>query len=481
MSHRSKSFDYEPLTGPQRSSTPEVEGFNSRTAEPVITEFEARFEGHGTEPSDGPDTRDQRLEPSKRTVSSIAKGVAGERLVLKRGHAVSFVGLFLFTLVLYVRPYELFPSLSWLRGIAFWLAAATLAIYIPTQLGMDGKLTIRPREVNLIALLLLAALFSVPLASDRQISWDAFTEYLKVVLMFIVLINVVRTEGRLKLLLLLVLVVSCVLSVAAVNHYRLGRLDSGGQRIKGIIGGMFDNPNDLALHLVTVIPIAVGLAFGSRARFKKMFYAVGAILLLAGVVATFSRGGFLGMVCMGGVLGWRIARNKWIVIMLAPLILGGIILLAPGGYGSRIGTTSDESASARLDDLKRSIFIAVRHPLLGVGMGNYVLYSNKEHASHNSYTQVAAEMGLGALLIYVLFQVTAIKELRKIAKETSANPATLHYYYLAIGLEASLIGYMVASFFASVAYLWYVYYLVGYAICLRHLFYAASAERVSDR
>jgi hypothetical protein len=29
---------------------------------------------------------------------------------------------------------------------------------------------------------------------------------------------------------------------------------------------------------------------------------------------------------------------------------------------------------------------------------------------------------------------------------------------------------MIGSFFASVAYLWYIYYLVGYAICLRRMY-----------
>jgi hypothetical protein len=41
-----------------------------------------------------------------------------------------------------------------------------------------------------------------------------------------------------------------------------------------------------------------------------------------------------------------------------------------------------------------------------------------------------------------------------------------------VGLQASLIGYMVSSFFASTAYLWYVYYLVGYAVCLRRMYEA---------
>ena len=37
-----------------------------------------------------------------------------------------------------------------------------------------------------------------------------------------------------------------------------------------------------------------------------------------------------------------------------------------------------------------------------------------------------------------------------------------------------LIAYMVASFFASVAYLWYVYYLVAYAVCLRRIYETAQ-------
>ena len=49
------------------------------------------------------------------------------------------------------------------------------------------------------------------------------------------------------------------------------------------------------------------------------------------------------------------------------------------------------------------------------------------------------------------------------------------FYYLAIGLQAALIGYMASSFFASVAYQFYAYYLVGYAICLRRIYLQESA------
>ena len=112
-------------------------------------------------------------------------------------------------------------------------------------------------------------------------------------------------------------------------------------------------------------------------------------------------------------------------------------------------------------------------------MGNYqpeMSYDN--HVTHNAYTQVAAEMGMAALVCYTMFIVTPLKKLGQIARETFATRTNSHYYYLSIGLQASLLGYMVCSFFASVAYLWYVYYLVGYAVCLRRLYESETGEFV---
>ena len=81
----------------------------------------------------------------------------------------------------------------------------------------------------------------------------------------------------------------------------------------------------------------------------------------------------------------------------------------------------------------------------------------------------AAEMGLAALLIYVWFLVSPFNRLRRIEAATRNSKRKPPVYYLAIGLQASLLGYMVVSFFASVAYLWYAYYLVAYAVCLRRI------------
>jgi hypothetical protein len=84
-------------------------------------------------------------------------------------------------------------------------------------------------------------------------------------------------------------------------------------------------------------------------------------------------------------------------------------------------------------------------------------------------------MGIPALVVYLLFLVTAYKRLRRIEHETVDETGFSRYYYLSIGLQASLAGYVVGSFFLSVAFEWFVYFLVGYAICLS-LTYEADAN-----
>ena len=159
--------------------------------------------------------------------------------------------------------------------------------------------------------------------------------------------------------------------------------------------------------------------------------------------------------------------------------------LAPGNYGGRLGTILDHSkdvvgsAGMRQQLLIRSIVVALKNPILGIGMGNFHIVSLRELVSHNAYTQVAAEMGIPAMLVYIMFMLTPFKRLRAIERETYEDRARARFYYMSIGLQASLVGYMIGSFFASVAYLWYVYYLVGYAICLRRM-YRLEQESVAS-
>src|SRR6185369_15458521 len=103
---------------------------------------------------------------------------------------------------------------AWLSKSALVAAILTLAVFVPTQLGLENRLTVRPREVNLALLLLLTGALSIPLALEPARALQSFIEYCKVIVMFIVMVNVLRNEKRLRALILLVLVASCVLSAA---------------------------------------------------------------------------------------------------------------------------------------------------------------------------------------------------------------------------------------------------------------------------
>lgn len=414
----------------------------------------------------------------------VAGGAAVNKHALKRGHVLSYVGLFCFTAVLYFRPYELIPALSGFSQIAFYVGLVTLAVYLPTQLGLEGNVSARPREVNLVLLLALTALLSIPLAIRPAEAWHTFNDvFLKAVLIFIVMINAVRTERRLRRLILLSAAVSCFLSVAAVRNYASGTGLVEGYRGRGSLGGIFDNPNDMAIHLVSVLPILVALLFGARNVFKKLLYGAAAALTAAGVVITFSRGAFLGLVASGVVMSLKLGRrNRFAVAALLAVVLAAFVALAPGEFAGRMmsifGGGLDASGSQRQAILFRSLNTALHNPVFGVGMGNFHIVSIRELVSHNAYTQVAAEMGLAALVFYFLFMWTPLRRLRVIERETFDARRDSNFYYLAIGLQGALVAYMVSSFFGSVAYQWYVYYLVGYAVALRRIYEAEVGREV---
>jgi O-antigen ligase len=407
----------------------------------------------------------------------------------RNGHGLTFACLFFFSVVLYLRPYELIPALSSFKTMAFYIGIVTLAVFFVSQLSIEGNLTARPREVNMVLLVGLAALLSIPFAVDPSEAWGAFVDLaIKTILIFIVLVNVLRTELRVKLLFWLVLGVSIYLSINVIKDYqagvfKIGMAETNTQRVAGVIKGLFDNSNDLALHLVTIIPISIALALEKKSLLRKIVFFGIALLLVSAVIITFSRGGFLGLIAVTLVMVRKFARRSK-TTALAALVLGIIFFLvvAPGSYSGRLATIFDSasditgSSSQRTQVLKRSILVALRYPLFGVGLGNFHHKSFQELGTHNAYTQVAAETGIAAMIAYIIFLAHPLRKLRMIERELFERNENSRFYYLAIGLQASLVGYMVASFFAAVAYQWYVYYLVAYAIALRRIYYLEQSK-----
>ena len=469
-------FDYEPIVNPRRARAEFADDWPARAGG-------ARAREERTD--DGAQPLRGEAEPSPPSPSALLRR---EQWSLKRGHALSFAGLFAFTFILYFRPHELSPATA-AAPVALIAAVVALIAFIPSQLMSEGTLTARPREVNLLLLFGVTALLSVPLAVSPSQALHTFWEpFLKNVVIFILIINVVRTEGRLKAMLYLALTVTFVLSVMALNDYRLGNLTVEGYRIEGRnSSSLFNNTNDLGIHLVTMLPIAVALGLSARGILGRLLFKVCALLILATIVVTFSRGAFLGLVASGLFMAWKYGRRNRAVVFGTVFFVAILFLaLAPGYYWTRIASIFDSSldpvgsATARSGLLAHSFIVSLANPLFGVGLGNYMLISARSQVTHNAFTQVAAEMGLAAAVLYAMFIVAPLRRLHMIERETVAARHPSRFYYLSVGLQASLVGYMVSSSFASVAFYLYIYYLAGYAVCLRRIYLSEEATRNSQ-
>ncbi|HWC74415.1 MAG TPA: O-antigen ligase family protein, partial [Gemmatimonadales bacterium] len=186
----------------------------------------------------------------------------------------------------------------------------------------------------------------------------------------------------------------------------------------------------------------------------------------------------------------------------------GVLLTAVAGntYWARISTVLHPSADYNMTDeqgrmriWQRGIGYMLENPILGVGGGNFPRAEGtisplvgrqprgrglKWGPPHNSYVQVGAELGIPGLIIYVGFLVSLFGALRALpvaqsppSARASPDPTgrgPLERARLAQSLAASLIGFVVGSFFLTLAYHDMLYTLAGMAVGLRQVIVNAS-------
>lgn len=127
------------------------------------------------------------------------------------------------------------------------------------------------------------------------------------------------------------------------------------------------------------------------------------------------------------------------------------------------------------------------HPLFGLGAGQFQNYNpaGREEAwreTHNAPLQVASELGIGGLVVFtivvgcgfaaVLRTGAALRRARSRRRGRSRDPAdvdTEPNELYAAAMAASLAGWFMAAMFASVAYYWTFYIVLGLATAVRDI------------
>jgi O-antigen ligase len=407
-------------------------------------------------------------------------------------------GLLTFTAVLLLRPQDQFHALNSLHiaEIAAVMGIGPMLLHRFARRLPVFRMT--PETIGLLtfgAVILATAPFSIWPGGVA----DVFIEYTKVVIVFVLMLNTLTTPKRLEQITWLIIVSCGYIAARAVFDYARGVNLVEDGRVAGAVGGIFGNPNDLALNMVTFMPAALMVALTPRHSLARRGIAAAAVMLmLATVVFTRSRGGAVGLGVMLAsllFLGRRI-RPGFAAMALAAVLLA--VPFTPPSFWDRMSTIFDEqqdalhytgSREARRVLLEEGLQTFWEFPVTGVGAGQFKNYNppgrrERWRETHNAVIQVAAETGIFGVAAFVFLIVrgamaaaTTRRLLARPRKPSAPDPLKLvmsdadrrSLYAYTAAMTAGLIGWFTCALFASVAFSWTFYYLLALLVAAREL------------
>jgi O-antigen ligase len=418
-----------------------------------------------------------------------------------------YAGLLAFTAVLLLRPQDQIRALAplHLAEICAFIGIAPMMLHRFTR-----HLPVFRMTSETIALMVFGAVIlgTAPFSIWPGGAFESFSEYLKIVVVFVLMMNTLTTAKRIEQVTWLILVCCGYIAARGVVDYARGVNLVEGGRVAGAVGGIFGNPNDLALNMVTFLPAALMVALTQRHSTLRRLAAAGIVaLMLATVVFTKSRGGALGL---GAVLVAMLFLGRRIRPGFAAMALGGVLLATPflpTTFWDRMSSIFNEeqdrtmytgSSEARRVVMGEGIDAFLAFPLTGVGAGQFKNYNPPERKerwreTHNALIQVAAETGLAGLAVFAFLivrgAIAAASTRRLLArprKTSEPDPLRLvmtdedrqMLYAYTAAMTAGLVGWFTCALFASVAYNWTFYYLLALIVAAREL---ARARLVAAR
>jgi O-antigen ligase len=258
-----------------------------------------------------------------------------------------------------------------------------------------------------------------------------------------------------------VAVISVVAIIKGHNTPRLG----------GFLGGIYDNSNDFAFAIVISLPFCLAFLLQAHGLIRKLMWMSCSIIMCLVLFLTASRSGFIDLVVAGSVCLWHFGvKGRRPQLLLASFIIGTVILVGAGGVlqnrframSGDVHSRVEQGAYGSYEERRELMFKSFRaiadYPLFGIGVRNFMTYSGIWKEVHNSYLQIAAEGGIPALVLYVLFFWSGFANLRQLGKRKDLEP---HVVLLVGALHSSLVGFAVGALFCPEAYNFFPYFSVA--------------------
>jgi O-antigen ligase len=266
------------------------------------------------------------------------------------------------------------------------------------------------------AAFLLIAVGSMLWARDTGLALFEISNYLKMVVLTYLVVQLVRTPQHLRLMMYVIFAGGVATVLLGVANLLLGIQSVADNYIRGStymlrFMGTHGNPNRAAAFICTTIPMGIfALRHGRRAW--KPFVAAGIVLLVVAVFATFSRSVVFPLVFIALAVMAREMRGKRAYLGVAVVVAVGAVL-TPREYWERVlglreafqTTTLDWSVYTRLLALRTAWDMFLDHPFTGIGIGNFLVAASYQLfvriVVHNTYLEVLVGTGIFGLLAFL--------------------------------------------------------------------------------
>jgi putative inorganic carbon (hco3(-)) transporter len=381
--------------------------------------------------------------------------------------AFPYVGLLIFLGLLYLRPEESFPELAGARmtlviSLTVFFAWAVNACLVRERFrfGMPS--------VGCFLGFLTVAVGSTALSGSNGLLETAL-ELLKLIVLFVLIVHLVNTDSRMKLMASTLVLFSVILGIRAIWQYYQGQAMLYQGELRALSTGIFSDPNDLALAMAMALPLALGALFNTRSgAWTRTWNLCVLPLLIWTVFLTNSRGGMLAL--GGAVLMFFGRRMGRIGVVVGALLVLGMFAVGP----SRLGQMSSEEGSAqgRVDAWAAGLEMLKQSPVWGVGKDQFTEHHMR--TAHNSLVLCQAEVGLLGTGLWIALFYFAFRDTRRSVAAQAAQAATgggdgrkrrnPGAWSQSLILQVSLVTFIIGGFFLSRTYTPPLYVYLGLAI-----------------
>ena len=387
-----------------------------------------------------------------------------------------------------------FPN-AWLYGAASGLRYNLIftGVAILSYVLLRDKPKVRMGSIGFLVMLFFfwTTLSTVLTIGIPEVAWELWTRFAKVIALFVFVVLVVDKKLHVDFFLwCVVLSIGFYGSLEALKYIASG----GGHMIAGFAGHVLGDRNELALAFVMTLPFCVYL-LGEYGKASKLvgFGLIGVMgLLIAAVIGTQSRGGFIALLALGSYHFLKSKRKITLGIFIA-IVAVAMSAIVSEDWVSRMDTIGEASEDAsfmgRVVAWKLSFIMAVQNPFFGGGFKSletlmvwlrlsqdFFAYSffysgdalpdTAAHAAHSVYFQVLGEHGFGGLAIYLTLLMTAFRKVRQVAAMGRKQGAPAWIVSFAVSLQLCLFVFCVGGAALSFAYFELIFAVFGMIVVL---------------